>query len=563
MKRYLIILVLTYSFSILSLPARYQRFILTDQFNRSIKKAVDIYYDRHIELRHPKTGFGIEDVLVNEEYTNVERVLRDTLVKLEEFSRNNPIVSRTGQKQHIDLIWEISKEQVERFKEEAQQPFLLQVGTRFAEQFEKSKNSFIQFVFGDDFRGEDEGIFYLESFITIEEVISAINWIKEEGPLHLNDIKESVTPQFHTQLLHDWDSYNAQLDTLLATYLYPSRDKTLGDIIHNEKFKKEWNDVFVLLTVDIEMLIKVLSSKNIRTILYAGGAHSEWVAEKLQAFGFKKIVDIGIVEIKDSILQFAHLNSNGISFLLKTPSVTQPKVISLLSPQIVSALKVVEKEAWIENTMSENVFMKHINTIIEQAQKAYIDIANMQLSSMYEDAMFMPIPKNLQEGMIQQEVIVAPTLLHMAVKNNFDKAVEKLINLPHSSVDIQTMQGTPLGIAVSNYIVGDEIGRKNAKHIIDLLINKSPNLDLPDINGKTPLHVAVQGNALEIIQFLLERGADPNIPDVEGRIPLSIAQSQPIIDLLKRHGALAVEPVAPVVEEIIQEIPTEMPPLVD
>lgn len=66
-------------------------------------------------------------------------------------------------------------------------------------------------------------------------------------------------------------------------------------------------------------------------------------------------------------------------------------------------------------------------------------------------------------------------------------------------------------------------------------------LDLPGLNGETPLHLAVKVNSLEICEKLLKAGVNPNPIDHDGNTPLDTAvsrKSESIVEMLKSYGAL-------------------------
>ncbi|KAJ5071113.1 serine/threonine-protein kinase tnni3k-related [Anaeramoeba ignava] len=61
-----------------------------------------------------------------------------------------------------------------------------------------------------------------------------------------------------------------------------------------------------------------------------------------------------------------------------------------------------------------------------------------------------------------------------------------------------------------------------------------------EMDGKTPLHIAVQEGKNEVIKMLLEKGANPNECDVYGATPLKIAvtnSSRNITEILLQNGA--------------------------
>lgn len=104
--------------------------------------------------------------------------------------------------------------------------------------------------------------------------------------------------------------------------------------------------------------------------------------------------------------------------------------------------------------------------------------------------------------------------LFAATKNGYVDVVRRLLQLG-VGVNIRNIEGdTPLHIAA---LFGQEA-------IVKLLIEKGANVF--DVNkiGETPMHkVAVFGRSPKIVSYLMEKGADIETPDNSGRTPISIA----------------------------------------
>ena len=80
---------------------------------------------------------------------------------------------------------------------------------------------------------------------------------------------------------------------------------------------------------------------------------------------------------------------------------------------------------------------------------------------------------------------------------------------------------TPLHIASSK--------DKESVLFVDLLIRHGADVNVPNREGSTPLHVAASSRlALEstIVRLLLRHGANVDATDNEGRTPLDIASSE-------------------------------------
>ncbi|MBP7190080.1 MAG: ankyrin repeat domain-containing protein [Rickettsiaceae bacterium] len=77
--------------------------------------------------------------------------------------------------------------------------------------------------------------------------------------------------------------------------------------------------------------------------------------------------------------------------------------------------------------------------------------------------------------------------------------------------------------------------------IVDLLIGKYyVDVDQPDNNGRTPLHIACINQDLALVDLLLKYGANVNLPNSNGSTPLYTAcgfRNTAVVDLLLKHGA--------------------------
>ena len=51
-------------------------------------------------------------------------------------------------------------------------------------------------------------------------------------------------------------------------------------------------------------------------------------------------------------------------------------------------------------------------------------------------------------------------------------------------------------------------------------------VDVKDIDGCTPLHLAATNNALEIVKYLIESGAQYDVKNNEGKTPLNVAENE-------------------------------------
>jgi ankyrin repeat protein len=130
------------------------------------------------------------------------------------------------------------------------------------------------------------------------------------------------------------------------------------------------------------------------------------------------------------------------------------------------------------------------------------------------------------------------TALHLAVILNDREIIERLIRLEKISLSVNTSDNkrqTPLHIAAKkNYSnIALSLIRKLKSVLADS--GRTPNVDLPDVAGRTPLHLAAMRGNVESVRLFLERGADPLRQDKSGKdtFLLAVAKGQmEIVELL-------------------------------
>ena len=152
---------------------------------------------------------------------------------------------------------------------------------------------------------------------------------------------------------------------------------------------------------------------------------------------------------------------------------------------------------------------------------------------------------------IQNSIGITP--LHIA-SQKYDEEIFYLIISHGADVNKKTLSGqwTPLHYAAE----------KGNSKFTKALLNAHAFVNPKDVNGRTPLHYAVDcgkeswskivGDCLEPIEkererkvqdfsetvrLLLSKGADVNVRDNDGKTPLDYSANSDISTILRRHGA--------------------------
>lgn len=71
-------------------------------------------------------------------------------------------------------------------------------------------------------------------------------------------------------------------------------------------------------------------------------------------------------------------------------------------------------------------------------------------------------------------------------------------------------------------IVAGSTTGENDKKIINLLIDAGADINKPDSEGNTPLHIALKNENIEKARILLDLGADPHKKNNQGKLPIEV-----------------------------------------
>ncbi|XP_034946542.1 ankyrin-1-like [Chelonus insularis] len=129
------------------------------------------------------------------------------------------------------------------------------------------------------------------------------------------------------------------------------------------------------------------------------------------------------------------------------------------------------------------------------------------------------------------------TVLHAAIKNNFNaKFIKTLLKL-NSQVNTVTSNGHSPLLDACYHTSKDQL------EIIQALLDCNADDNFANHRLVTPLFIACRKKNLPVVQVLLEKGANPNIMDIDGETPLHVAcifssnTTKDMIQLLLEHGA--------------------------
>ncbi|KAL4429067.1 hypothetical protein ABPG74_022153 [Tetrahymena malaccensis] len=134
-------------------------------------------------------------------------------------------------------------------------------------------------------------------------------------------------------------------------------------------------------------------------------------------------------------------------------------------------------------------------------------------------------PQNYQRPTIKQQ-----RLLAAAAENKLQLIINSGFIFYDNDLNVRDMQGnTPLHLAAKN----------SHLQFASWLLSKKANPNLRNINGWTPLHFAFQANKLEGVMLIQTHGGDLNILNKKGETPLAVG-SQRLLSLLGLQKGVAV-----------------------
>ena len=143
-------------------------------------------------------------------------------------------------------------------------------------------------------------------------------------------------------------------------------------------------------------------------------------------------------------------------------------------------------------------------------------------------------PFSISKLLLQTKIICNPNIvnaagetpLYIACKGRKIRIIEMLLKSNQCDPNISTDQGmTALHIAIGDTHV-------HAK-IVELLLDNTECSNISNLNGDTPLHLAVQSQSITCVKLLLASAfCDPNVINSEGDTPLHIACQQGSVEII-------------------------------
>lgn len=132
---------------------------------------------------------------------------------------------------------------------------------------------------------------------------------------------------------------------------------------------------------------------------------------------------------------------------------------------------------------------------------------------------------------INAQDIEGITPLHLTCEQGREEIAQVLVNAGALVNAVDEEQLTPLHLAIRS---------KNEKIVELLTTQRSIIIDVKDVNGSTPLHLASISGSNEIIRMVLAAGAEVNAKDSTGMTPLhwaSVQGDEEAVKLLLQQGA--------------------------
>lgn len=123
------------------------------------------------------------------------------------------------------------------------------------------------------------------------------------------------------------------------------------------------------------------------------------------------------------------------------------------------------------------------------------------------------------------------TALLRALQRNDYEVADLLVDQPNLDVNVVGTNSVPV---LTSYVV------RQRDDVVGRLLSRGANVNLPDQDGDTALHAAMQRGSLNLVQALLSKGANPNAKNKLGGTPLmwaGVFGRDEVVRELLRNGA--------------------------
>ncbi len=219
--------------------------------------------------------------------------------------------------------------------------------------------------------------------------------------------------------------------------------------------------------------------------------------------------DVNVKNLKgESPLHLAQ-KADVADFLLKNGAAIDVQDLSGSTPLHVAASKddLLSVKFLVDNKADVNVQNMKGETPLHLARKAYV------ADFLLKNGATIDVQDNL-----------GSTQLHVAAPSDSLPLVECLVN-NMADINAQNLKvETPLYLACK-------------AEVAKFLLKRRATIDVGDIFGSTPLHVAASKDDLLLVQCLADNKADVNAQNMKGETPLHLAHKPDVIDFLLRSGA--------------------------
>lgn len=134
--------------------------------------------------------------------------------------------------------------------------------------------------------------------------------------------------------------------------------------------------------------------------------------------------------------------------------------------------------------------------------------------------------------------------LYFAVKNGHIECIKTLLENKNVDINKKYMWNTVTHLAAAFPPSEEKDSNKLNRSIITLLLNAKPDVDLKNLDGDTPIHIAIKEKNIYFLENALHLSQDINFPNSEGYTPLHLASKVKFkegIELLLKQSKIKVD----------------------